>query len=177
MGFLLVHLRCLDYSTRQFREPDQRYCRRPSIPQGLWRLFRGDYVLDTTWRAVFSGAPVASMIVGALVSAQIADWIGRRNTIVLALCISFGAVTLEFIATTNEPFFGGKFLNGLCCWRIAGCLCYVHWRGRVSSFPPNIGLLADHGQIVPLALRSLMTCLIALAYTLGPFTVALIGGI
>jgi hypothetical protein len=29
-------------------------------------------------------------------------------------------------------------------------------------------------QIVPLALRGLTTCLIALAYTVGPFTVALI---
>lgn len=29
-------------------------------------------------------------------------------------------------------------------------------------------------QIVPLALRGLLTCLIALSFTLGPFTVALI---
>lgn len=31
---------------------------------------------------------------------------------VIALVISFAAITLEFVATTNEQFFGGKFLNG-----------------------------------------------------------------
>ncbi|KAL4798108.1 general substrate transporter [Aspergillus venezuelensis] len=130
-----------------------------SIPQfrkDFGSFFEGDYVLDTTWQAVFSGAPVASMVVGALGSAQIADWIGRRNTIVLALCISFGAVTLEFLAMTNEMFFGGKFLNGFAVGALqAVCATYI-------------------GEIVPLALRGLMTCLIGLAYTLGPFTVALI---
>lgn len=30
----------------------------------------------------------------------------------LALAISFVSITLEVIATTNEMFFGGKFLNG-----------------------------------------------------------------
>lgn len=51
-------------------------------------------------------------VIGALASGQVADWLGRRNTLVLALLISFAAVTLEFVSTTNEMFFGGKFLNG-----------------------------------------------------------------
>lgn len=51
-------------------------------------------------------------VIGALVCGQIADWIGRRYTIVLALIISFAAITMEFVATTDELFFGGKFLNG-----------------------------------------------------------------
>ena len=49
---------------------------------------------------------------GALGAAQIADWIGRKYTLMGALALSFVAVTLEFIATTNPMFFGGKFLNG-----------------------------------------------------------------
>lgn len=49
---------------------------------------------------------------GALIAGQVADWIGRRNSIAIALLISFGAVTLEFVSTTNEMFFGGKFMNG-----------------------------------------------------------------
>lgn len=51
-------------------------------------------------------------VVGALGAAQIADLIGRRYTLMGAIAVSFVAVTLEFIATTNPMFFGGKFLNG-----------------------------------------------------------------
>jgi SP family general alpha glucoside:H+ symporter-like MFS transporter len=51
-------------------------------------------------------------VIGALTCGQVADWIGRRYTIVIALIISFAAITMEFVATTDELFFGGKFLNG-----------------------------------------------------------------
>ena len=51
-------------------------------------------------------------VIGALASAQFADWIGRRYSLVIALIISFAAITMEMVATTNEVFFGGKFLNG-----------------------------------------------------------------
>ncbi|KAH6867513.1 general substrate transporter [Thelonectria olida] len=130
-----------------------------SIPQfrkDFGSFFSGDYVLSAKWQAAFSGAPVASQVIGALATGQVADWIGRRNTMVIALVISFAAITLEFVATTNEQFFGGKFLNGFA----AGTLQAVS--GTYI------------GEIVPLALRGLMTCLIALSYTVGPFTVALI---
>lgn len=30
----------------------------------------------------------------------------------ICLLISFGAITMEFLSTTPELFFGGKFLNG-----------------------------------------------------------------
>jgi MFS transporter, SP family, general alpha glucoside:H+ symporter len=30
----------------------------------------------------------------------------------LALAVSFAAISVEFTATTNPVFFGGKFLNG-----------------------------------------------------------------
>jgi MFS family permease len=53
-----------------------------------------------------------STIVGCLCGAQIADWIGRRYTLMGAITVSFISVTMEFVATTNELFFGGKFLNG-----------------------------------------------------------------
>ncbi|KAL2860037.1 general substrate transporter [Aspergillus pseudodeflectus] len=130
-----------------------------SIPQfrkDFGTAFGGDYVLDTTWQSAFQGGPGASMVVGALGAAVIADWIGRRNTLMIALVISYAAVSLEVVSTTNEMFFGGKFLNGFAVGAIqAVCATYI-------------------GEIVPLALRGLMTCLIALAFTLGPFIVSLI---
>jgi MFS transporter, SP family, general alpha glucoside:H+ symporter len=94
--------------------------------------------------------------VGALTAGQIADWIGRKRTIMLSLCLSYGAVTLEFVSTTNEQFFGGKLLNGFAVGTLAAiCVTYV-------------------GEITPLALRGLLTCLMALAYTVGPLTASLI---
>ncbi|KAL4869153.1 hypothetical protein BDV12DRAFT_196587 [Aspergillus spectabilis] len=67
-----------------------------SIPQfrkDFGSYFEDDYVLETTWKAR---------------SAEIADLIGRRNTLVISLAISYAAVSLEFISTTYEMFFGGK---------------------------------------------------------------------
>jgi len=64
-------------------------------------------------------------IVGALGCGQMADWLGRRLVVMLCLAVTFAAVTMEFVATTNELFFGGKFLNGF----VVGALA------SVSQFP------------------------------------------
>lgn len=78
------------------------------------------------------------MVVGALGSAEIADYIGRRYTLIIALAISYGAVTLEFLSTTNEMFFGGKFLNGFAVGAMqAVCATYI---GEV----PNSLSTLDH---------------------------------
>lgn len=62
---------------------------------------------------------VYSGVVGALGSGQLADWLGRRAVIILALLITFAAVTVEFIATSNAVFFAGKFLNGFATGAIS----------------------------------------------------------
>ncbi|KAF2800263.1 general substrate transporter [Melanomma pulvis-pyrius CBS 109.77] len=114
------------------------------------------YVIDAIWQSAFQGAPVASAVVGALGCGQIADWLGRRMVIMICLVITFVAITMEFVATSNALFFGGKFLNGFATGALASvCVTYI-------------------GEIAPLALRGMMTCLSALAYTLGPLIVALI---
>ena len=97
-----------------------------------------------------------SAIVGALGCGQLADWLGRRMVIILCLIVTFGAITMEFVATTPELFFGGKFLNGF----VVGALASV--------------TVTYIGEVAPFALRGMLTCLTALAYTLGPLTVALI---
>ncbi|SPO03170.1 related to maltose permease [Cephalotrichum gorgonifer] len=118
--------------------------------------FEGGYVLDAGWQSAFQGGPVASGMVGALGCGVIADWLGRRAVIIICLVITFASITMEFIATTNEMFFGGKFLNGFA----VGALASV----TVSYI----------GEIAPMALRGMLTCLSALAYTLGPLVVAII---
>ncbi|RAR10487.1 general substrate transporter [Stemphylium lycopersici] len=114
------------------------------------------YVVDAEWQSAFQGAPVASAIVGALGCGQVADWLGRRLVVMICLAVTFAAVTMEFVATTNELFFGGKFLNGF----VVGALASV--------------TVTYIGEVAPLKLRGMLTCLTALAYTLGPLTVALI---
>ncbi|KAF2018163.1 general substrate transporter [Aaosphaeria arxii CBS 175.79] len=114
------------------------------------------YVIEANWQSAFQGAPVASAIVGALGCGQLADWIGRRMVVLGCLVVSFAAITMEFVSTSNELFFGGKFLNGFATGALASLtVTYI-------------------GEIAPLALRGLLTCLSALAYTFGPLTVALI---
>lgn len=128
----------------------------PGFRKDFVNFDNGDYVLDAKWQAAFNGRPIASQVVGALFGGQVTDWIGRRKAVMAALVISFAAVAMELVATTNELFFGGKFLNGFAVGTIQACAgTYI-------------------GEIVPLALRGMTTCAIALAYTVGPFTVAVI---
>lgn len=76
--------------------------------------------------------------------------------VMLCLVVTFVAITMEFISTNPELFFGGKFLNGFAVGALASVtVTYI-------------------GEVAPFALRGMLTCLTALAYTLGPLTVALI---
>lgn len=49
---------------------------------------------------------------GALGASFIADKFGRRPTYLIAFILMLVGITLEVIATTNDVFFGGKFING-----------------------------------------------------------------
>lgn len=51
----------------------------------------------------------------------------------IALCISYAAVTVEFVATTNPVFFGGKFLNGFAVGALATIT--VSYIGEVGCCP------------------------------------------
>ena len=73
-------------------------------------------------------------VVGALFTGQLADMIGRRYTVMIALVLSFAAVTMEFVATTDALFFGGKFLNGFAVGTLqAVSTTYI---GEVCSLAP-----------------------------------------
>lgn len=64
----------------------------PEFRKDFGYLFDGNYVLPANWQSAFSGAPSAAQIIGALLTGQIADYIGRRYTLVIALAVSFAAV-------------------------------------------------------------------------------------
>ncbi|KAF6803338.1 MFS hexose transporter [Colletotrichum sojae] len=81
--------------------------------------------------------------------------IGRKRTVMGALVVSFASITVQVLANTNPMFFGGKFLNGFAVGTLkAVSTTYI-------------------GEVAPLPLRGLMTCLIGLGYTIGPFAVSL----
>ncbi|EFX04971.1 maltose permease [Grosmannia clavigera kw1407] len=113
--------------------------------------YDGNYVLPAKWQSAFSGGPVASAIVGALISAQLADRVGRRWTILATICVSFVGTGLEFASTTNALFFAGKFVNGLA----------------VGSF--NTICVSYISEISPLPIRGLFTGLSNVSLCIGPF--------
>ncbi|KAM0276291.1 hypothetical protein ACHAQH_006880 [Verticillium albo-atrum] len=49
--------------------------------------YNGDFVVPAGWQSAFSGAPVASAVVSSLISAELADWIGRKKVLIIALLI------------------------------------------------------------------------------------------
>jgi len=76
--------------------------------------------------------------------------IGRKYTVLIAVCSSFIGVALEYVAKDNATFFGGKFINGLCIGTFNTiCLTYV-------------------SEVSPLALRGILTAFCNLALSIGP---------
>lgn len=57
----------------------------PEFRKDFGGYYEGSYVLSAKWQSAFSGAPLASALVGALFSGQIADMIGRKGLIMSAL--------------------------------------------------------------------------------------------
>ncbi|KAM5383731.1 hypothetical protein ACJZ2D_001720 [Fusarium nematophilum] len=95
-------------------------------------------------------------VIGALGASLIADLLGRKRTFMIAFLLSYAAITVEVVATTNGMFFGGNFLNGFAIGTLkAASASYI-------------------GEVAPIALRGLMTCFIGLGYTIGLLIVSLI---
>ncbi|KAH6686416.1 MFS hexose transporter [Plectosphaerella plurivora] len=128
----------------------------PAFRKDFGSAFDGDYVLPAKWQSAYSGGPVASAVVGSLTAGWVADRIGRKWTMLGCYALIFIGITLEVVATTNEIFFAGKFIAGFPLGGfITICMTYI-------------------GEIVPLALRGIMTAAAALAFTLGPLIVSLV---
>ncbi|KAI1485034.1 general substrate transporter [Biscogniauxia mediterranea] len=128
----------------------------PEFRKDFGTAYGGDYVLPAKWQSAYSGAPVASAVIGSLASGAIADRIGRKWTYFIWYIFIFTGITLETISTTNELFFAGKFVAGFAVG------------GFISVSMTYIG------EISPLALRGVLTAAAAIAFTIGPFIVSLI---
>lgn len=72
------------------------------------------------------------------------------------MIISFIAIAVEFVATTNAVFFAGKLINGLSIGIIATMM---------------VGYV---GEIAPLKLRGILTCFLGVSYGIGPLTAFII---
>ncbi|EQB55952.1 hypothetical protein CGLO_04056 [Colletotrichum gloeosporioides Cg-14] len=122
----------------------------PEFRKDFGYEYKGQYVLHAVWQSAFNGAPVASAVISSIASAELADYIGRKKVLALALIVSFIAVAIEFVATTNVVFFLGKLLNGVMV-------------GAVGTV-----MVSYIGEITPLALRGVFTCGVGVAYGIGP---------
>lgn len=84
----------------------------PGFRKDFGHEFEGSYVLDADWQSAFYGGPIASSIIGTFSAGYFADKFGRKPLLIGSIAVSFAAVAIEFVSTTNAQFFGGKFLNG-----------------------------------------------------------------
>ncbi|KAH9223011.1 putative maltose permease [Leptodontidium sp. 2 PMI_412] len=128
----------------------------PQFRKDFGYAFGGDYVLPADWQGAFSGGPVASAVFGSFAAGWIADKIGRKLTYAICFLFSVIGITLEVVATNSPIFFGGKFVNGFAIG------------GFISVSFTYIG------EIAPTALRGILSSAAAIAFTFGPFLVALI---
>ncbi|KAI8210430.1 Maltose permease MAL61 [Colletotrichum sp. SAR 10_76] len=128
----------------------------PKFRKDFGNEFNGDYVLPAKWQSAYSGAPVASAVIGSIGAGYITDIIGRKWTYFISYIFIFVGITLETTSTTNEMFFAGKFIAGFPIGAfITVSMTYI-------------------GEIAPLALRGILTAAAAIAFTIGPFIVSLI---
>lgn len=107
----------------------------PKFREDFGHYYEGSYVLYTSWQSAFYGGPLAATIIATLGASAVSDRFGRKPTLIGAVIVSFAAIALEFVATTNPQFFGGKFLNGFTTgiiWSVA--MVYV---GEVSRLPSD----------------------------------------
>ncbi|CUM53831.1 unnamed protein product [Debaryomyces tyrocola] len=81
--------------------------------------FEGDYVLDNKWQSAISGGPSGSVVIDRFVGSFMADSIGRKLTLLIAVGATIGFIVLEYVSTTIEVFFAGMFLNALSLGIIA----------------------------------------------------------
>ena len=93
---------------------------------------------------------------GALSAAWIADKVGRRPTLGFIFSVRIVSSTLQYISTTNEIFFAGRFLGGF------------------STGATNSLCLAYIGEITPLPLRGILTAATPIALITGALSSALV---
>lgn len=93
---------------------------------------------------------------GALSAAWVADRMGRRIGLAVIFSIRLISVTLEYISTTNEIFFAGRFLGGF------------------STGGTNSLCMAYIGEITPLPLRGVLTAAVPISLIVGALSSALV---
>ncbi|KAI1612864.1 general substrate transporter [Exophiala viscosa] len=128
----------------------------PQFRKDFGSAYHGNYVLSAGWQSAYYGAPQAAAVIGALSAAWIADKMGRRIGLALAFAIRLISITLEYISTTNEIFFAGRFLGGFATGGTNSlCMAYI-------------------GEITPLALRGVLTAAVPISLITGALSSALV---
>ncbi|KAJ9604604.1 hypothetical protein H2200_010718 [Cladophialophora chaetospira] len=128
----------------------------PQFRKDFGSAFKGNYVLSAKWQSAYYGAPQAASVTGALITAWIADKMGRRIALGFIFSVRFVSITLEYISTTNEVFFAGRFLGGF------------------STGGTNSICMAYIGEITPLPLRGILTASVPISLILGALSSALV---
>ncbi|KAL2838532.1 general substrate transporter [Aspergillus pseudoustus] len=128
----------------------------PQFRKDFGYYYEGNYVLPAKWQSAYSGAPVASGVIGSFLSGWLADKIGKKLMITIAYVLILAGISIEMVATTNPIFFVAKFIIG---------------------FAIGIGLAVSFsyiGEVAPLKLRGIIAAAGGLAFIVAQLTVAII---
>nr|QFR37082.1 MFS transporter [Cyberlindnera americana] len=128
----------------------------PQFREDFGYEYEGSYVLEAKWQSAISGGPAASMTVAFILGSYFSDIFGRRKILLVASMFSLPWITIQFVATSIELFFAGKFMNGFALGALSAC-CSTY----IS-------------EISPLALRGISSTLLSISMSTGPFICVLI---
>ncbi|KIV98804.1 uncharacterized protein PV09_09454 [Verruconis gallopava] len=111
--------------------------------------FDGGYVVDANWQLGFLAATLFGLVFGGLCSSVGVAYLGRQITLGIAYCISIAGVCLQYYASNDAQFFGGKILTGVPL-------------GIFTSVAPSYA-----SEMAPLVIRGAITAGMNFATVLG----------
>ncbi|QPG75837.1 hypothetical protein FOA43_003199 [Brettanomyces nanus] len=128
----------------------------PQFRQDFGYYYDGSYVLPSNWQSAITGGPLGAIALSSFCSSYLSDRFGRKWVLSFAILFTIPFVTMEFVATTIQIFFVGKFLNALCL-------------GVISTI--GITMASEYS---PMALRGFIVACCSLSLCVGPFICYLI---
>ena len=112
----------------------------------------GTIILAARWQAAFNAASLVGSVLGSLGFGYVAEMTGRRWSLMIASCISTGAIFLQFFAVTPGVLIAGKLINGVALggYLVTACaycseICPVVLRGPTTAM---INLFVVIGQLL-----------------------------
>jgi MFS transporter, SP family, general alpha glucoside:H+ symporter len=111
----------------------------PAFQQKYGEPFDGSYIIPAPWQTAFAMSSPVGRVVGGFIQGPLAEYFGRKWTLVGCLILITGFIFITFFAQSNAVLLVGQML------------CGTIW-GILTSLAPTYA-----SEITPLRLRDLLT--------------------